>query len=249
MVPLPVVLLGLAWWRRGAVTRQDVKRSLPFFVLALVMGLVTMWFQSQRAIGDEIIRTDGFAARLAGAGWGIWFYLYKAVLPLDLLFVYPRWQIDGANALAYLPLILVVAVLLVCWRYRERWGRGWFFGVGYFVLLLLPVVGFVDIYFMKFSLVADHWQYFAIVAVAVAVAAGLQWLPWGRELRLGASLGVLAVLALLTWQQSAKYADEETLWHATLAGNPRCGLAHNNLGAILLDKAQDNRALPQLKTA
>ena len=259
VTPLPVVLLGLAWWRRGKVTRQDCFRSAPFFVLSVVLGLVTMWFQAHRAIGGEIIRHDALVARLAAAGSAVWFYLYKALVPLNLSFAYPRWQIDATNVLAYVPLVLLLAALGVCWWQRGRWGQGLFFGLGYFVLLLLPVLGFIEIYFMRYSLVADHWQYFSIIAVAAAVAVGLEK-GFGLNRYIGEiervkkfwgvfSAGILLGLGVLTWRQCANYVNEGTLWRATLAQNPRSYLALNNLGSLLVEQGKAADAVPLLQRA
>ena len=81
VVMLPVVLLGCVWWRRGRVRWNDLLRSMPFFALSLALGLVTIWFQHNRALAGGTVRTVGFPFRLAAAGWAPWFYLYKALLP------------------------------------------------------------------------------------------------------------------------------------------------------------------------
>src|SRR6185369_45308 len=103
-----------------------------------------------------------------------------------------------------------------------------FLGLGYFLVMLLPVLGFVNIYFMKYSLVADHWQYFAIIAVIVLVVIGLQigLERWTAKTQLLAQAAVLGVLMVLTWRQTLMYANIDTLWRTTLAINPRSYLAH-----------------------
>jgi tetratricopeptide (TPR) repeat protein len=256
VAPLPLVLLGLAWWRRGRLEPRDVWRSIPFFGMAAASGLVAVWFQYHRAIGASMldVRNDSFWSRLAGAGWAFWFYLYKAALPLHLSFVYPRWHIDASSVWSDVPALLAVAVLLVCWCYRRRWGKHALLGLGYFVVMLLPVLGFVNIYFMRYSLVADHWQYFAIIGPIALAAAGIARAcdVCGRgRVWLAPALGSVLVLALgvLTWREALTYANLKTLWGATVARNPSAGIAQNNLGALLLAEGHVSEAIAHFEKA
>ena len=92
---LPFVLLGCVWWRRGRVRGKTSCAVCPFFTLSLVLGLMTIWFQYNRVLGDTQ-STAGFLWRLAAAGWVPWFYLYKALLPLNLSVIYPKWDVDAS---------------------------------------------------------------------------------------------------------------------------------------------------------
>jgi tetratricopeptide (TPR) repeat protein len=260
--PFPLVLLGLAWWQRGRVTSHEVWRSAPFFAASLALGLVTVWFERQETALD-IVRDDSFWSRLAGAGWAVWFYLYKAVLPLNLMPIYPRWRIDAANVLSYVPGLLVLGAFVLCWRYRRSWGKAWLLCLGYFVVMLLPVLGFVNIGFMSYSLVADRWQYFAIlgpialasagVAIAIGRFQGPGSLPgsWARRSLLSVALcgAMLVTLGGLTWRQSAIYTDLDTFWRAILAANPGCWRAHYILGDNLSEQGRLDEAIAQYQEA
>ena len=254
VAPLPFVLLGIALWRRGRVEWKDLRRSVPFFAAAFLLGLVSVWFQHNVAIGHDVVRTDSFWSRLAGAGWAVWFYLGKTLLPMNLIPIYPRWQIDPTNLLSYVPGLLLAAGFLIFWQYRRSWGKALLFGLGYAVLMFLPVLGFLNIYFFRYSLVANHWQYFSIIGPIALAAAGIT-LAFGflgkRNLWLKPAFcgAVLLTLGVLTWRQSRMYADDEMLWRTTIDRNPACWPAYNNLGAALIGKKQLNDAIVQLQRA
>ena len=245
VVVLPLVLLGLAWWKRDKICRIDLARVAPFFALAATLGLVTVWYQYHRAIGAQVVRTDGLMARAAAAGWAVWFYVYKALLPTGLCFVYPRWT-TIASAAAFVPAVLAVAGLALLWTRRRSWGRPLLFGMGYYVVALLPVLGFLNIFFMRYSLVADHWQYVALPGTTALVGSGLALLMRrggsARTAALCAATLLVAFYGAATWRQATHYRDAETLWKHTLACNPTAWLAHSNLGAICERRGELNQA-------
>jgi protein O-mannosyl-transferase len=252
VAPLPVVFLLIAWWRRGRLEAQDLWRTAPFFLAVMILIPLTVLFEHQA--GSGVIRSDSFWSRLAGAGWGCWFYLSKALLPLNLMFVYPRWQINPAHALSYFPGLLVVLCFLLCWRYRRGWVAACLFSLGYYLVMLMPELGFVNIFFMRYSLVSDHWQYHAIIGPIALAAAGLMWAfgRWGSRgpfSRGAASAALLVALALLVRRQSAQYANAETLWREAAARNPDAWLAHDNVAELLFQRGEVEAALASYATA
>ncbi len=242
---LPVLLLGIMGWLRP-LTRKDLWRTMPFFLVAAVLIFVNLWFQTHGM--ENEIRTAGFAERLLGAGAVMWFYLYKALLPLNLMFIYPEWRIQVGNWSWWLPLMAAVAVTAVLWQYRQGWSRPFLYAWGFFCVTLLPVLGFTDVGFMKYSLVSDHYQHLAIIGVIALVAAG--WSVWHQHQRGVAHLAanavavlVIGALLLLTWQQNRLYRDAETLYRATLQNNPDCWVAHFNLGIALVNLSRPEEAI------
>lgn len=237
VVMLPIVLLALAWYRRGTVTRGDVLRVLPFFAAAAVLGVVTLGFQY-----DAAMRPESLASRLAAAGWAVWFYLASVVAPVRLTMVYPRWQVDPTWLPAWGPLLAFIALVAVCWRRRDGWGRPVLAALAVFVAMLLPVLGFVGWSFLEISLVSDHLQYAALAGpIALVVGSAAAELERRRvDRRAAASLALVPVAALswLTWARATVVENGWTLWRDTLDKNPAAWVAHNNLGLLL---AEDGR--------
>ena len=170
VVILPAVLLLIVWWRYRRIEVRDVALMLPFFVIGAILTWVNVWFQTRG--GQQIIRSAGIIERTAAAGAIVWFYLFKAILPVQLAFVYPQWKVMPSNLLWWLPLVALIGVSMALFRWRGRpAGRALLFAWAFYCVALVPVLGFVDVYFMKYSLVADHYQYVAIIGVISPIAA------------------------------------------------------------------------------
>lgn len=250
---LPAAILIVLWWRDGAIRRSAVLRLLPFFALGAISASFTAWLEVHRVGAQGAAWDLGILERLLLAARIPWFYLSKLLWPAALTFSYPRWRIDAGDPLAWLGLMGLVGVSIVLWRTRARWGRGPAAAAAFFVVTLVPVLGFLNVYPMRYSYVADHFQYLAAlgpITLASATAA-VAWSRRGWSVRAGRTLAgiVLVLLGGLTLMQTRMYRDEETLWRATLDRNPRSWMAHNNLGMLLADQGNIEEAIQEFGEA
>src|ERR1051325_4235808 len=186
VVVLPIILFLLTWWQRPQtqpLTQHATRNTphvsritlplLPFFALSLALGLVTVWFQAHRATGiGTVVQTENFWQRLAAAGCALWVYVGEALLAIRPRGVYPRWGFTAATAWSFLPLLVFVAVLGFAWRFRATWGRHLLFTLTAFALALLPILGFIDMFYLTYSRVADQWAYLALpFLIALVIGA------------------------------------------------------------------------------
>ena len=261
---LPAALLVVLWWKRGALTwKRDAAPLLPWFALGAASGVLTTWVERTYigAEGSEFALT--LLDRCLLAGRAFWFYLGKLLWPANLIFIYPHWTVDSRQAWQFLPSLAVLALVLILWRIaarragdpeRTRAARAPLAGFLFFTGTLFPVLGLFNVYAFKFSYVADHFQYLASLGILVPLAAALAWLlqrlpdrAKGAAFGLGGAL--LAVLGTLSWQQCAIYRDAETLYRSILERNPASWMAHNNLGAILVNKGRFEEARMHIREA
>jgi protein O-mannosyl-transferase len=268
VVMLPVVLALCVWWRTGQIRCRGFAALVPFALISVVASAWTIFEQKFHAgaAGTEWAQT--WQERLIIAGRAIWFYLAKLIWPDPLIFIYPRWEIDSSELIAYLPLLAALVGLLVLWLVRANWSRAIFFAAAYYVISLFPVLGFFDVFFFRYSFVSDHFQYLASMGPLALAGAGIVtgYSRLAASRRLSALLlirrrdvattsflalcgALLLSLVLLTWRQTAIYHDLVALYTSTLKKNPGCWMAHYNLGIALNDMGKTDEAIAHYQQA
>ena len=247
---LPAALLVVFWWQRGRVEwRRDVLPLIPWFAIGASAGLFTAWVERS----PELIGAQGaqysltLVQRLLLAGRVPWFYAWKDLWPANLMFTYPHWQIDAGDYWQYLfPVALLATAVGLGWLARRN--RGPMAAFLFFVGTLFPALGFLNVFPFRYSYVADHFQYLALLGIIVPAAAGLTMLarrlPQGKVV-----LALPALLGVLTFQQSANYRDYERLFRATLARNSGSSFLHSNLGVILMSSGREAEAAGHFQEA
>src|SRR5213593_1248465 len=248
-VSLPVVLLilevyplrrlgGSLGWSRASARRVYVEK-IPFVLLAAAASAIALMAQLSNR-GMVSVAHLSALDRLAVSAYGLSFYLWKTVVPLDLS---PLYMLPQTVNPAATPFIVsyggVLAVTAIALALRRRWPglpAAWLA----YVVVLLPVLGIAQ---NGPQIAADRYTYLAALGWAILAGAGLLscWrlstssttgapATWGLA---GMATGVVIALGVLTWNQVQVWHDSERLWTHAVAVDPNSFMAHNNLGYAL----------------
>ncbi|MDB4793726.1 tetratricopeptide repeat protein [Methylacidiphilales bacterium] len=254
MVTFPIVILLYIWWKRGRIKSKDLEASAPFFAISLGLGLVTISFLHQHAIGRYSIDLGDFPTRMALIGLSIAFYFSKCFWPVEVLPIYPKWTVNPSSPLQFLPWLVLGGVMYWLWTKRADWGRHVLLGLGFFLITLLPFAGMTAASYMYTTWVMDHILYIPLMGLIGLVVAAMGQIEdrLSRSIRPFAIGGVAVIMALLAWEShgyAGKYATNLLLWSYTIEHNPDAWLAHNNLGFALVQAGHINEGIAQDKEA
>jgi tetratricopeptide (TPR) repeat protein len=252
---LPASLLLVVWWQRPRITRRDLLSLIPMLGISVGMGAFTIYIERHAGGASGAEFTIGFLDRVLISGRSFWFYLGKLVWPDPLIFIYPRWKLDAGEWWQWLYPLATLAALSAAWIARRRIGKGVFVALMHSYISTSMLVLMVVLYMMRYSFVADHWQYFGSLSIIALIASGITRAmdrlgePWAKALEMGVGIVLVLGLGALTWAQTAMYTDIETLWRTTIADNPECWMAHNNLGLLLIHQGRAQEAIAQYRAA
>jgi tetratricopeptide (TPR) repeat protein len=259
LVTLPCVLLLLDYWplqrfrlsqphddtpatiqtskERGVPTLRLFLEKIPFFALAAASSMVT--FFVQRSSG-AVTALDVFPVkiRIANALVSYVKYMGMMIWPRGLVVFYlhpgkslPGWHAVGAGLL----LVCLSVALIRAARRHQYLPVGWFWYLG----TLVPVIGLVQV---GMQAMADRYTYVPLIGLFIIVAWGVYDLVKGRRyqqvtLALAAGLVLLGVMTS-AWLQVRHWKNSATLFKHALTINAKNYLAHNNLGAALIQQGE-----------
>jgi Flp pilus assembly protein TadD len=262
LVTLPFVLLLLDYWPLNRVagfrlkvegssvpSRRILKFKLlifekwPFFFLSAGSCVVTVL--SQR---EALQSAVPLAVRLANASVACMTYLGQMIWPVNLAAFYPFpekipvWESAGAAAV----LIAITGLVFFSARRFPYLMIGWLWYLG----MLVPVIGLVQVGDQSH---ADRYTYLPVIGIALLLAWGVRDLTasWRHQRQLlgAATGGMMVVLMICSWQQTAYWRDGESLWRHALACTSDNYTAHNNLGYLLAAQGRTAEAVGHYQKA
>ena len=248
----PAAMLLILWLKRVPLSARRILQIVPFFIMAVGMGLFVMWWENHHQGTEQLNLGLNLPARFLIAGRALWFYLYKLFWPVNLTFSYPRWNIDPAAIRQYLWPAASILMIASAWLLRKRLGRATLTAILFFAVTLFPMLGFFSLFTFMYTFVADHYQYAACIGPIALVAAGgailMRRLPAKIKIAVPLLAGILLlILGFLTFRQSGIYIDKMSLWQDTVNKNPDSWLAHSQLVKLFFGQGNIIEAKPHLE--
>jgi protein O-mannosyl-transferase len=147
----------------------------------------------------------------------------------------------------------VVAVTVLLFLQRRRWPAIFAAWICY-AALIAPVSGIAQ---SGSQIVADRYTYLSCLSWALITAGAaldirrrLPEKPSAGIAMSALAIAILSTLAFLTHKQISVWRDSESLYEYALANTPRPSkIAFNNLGGVLADGGELDRAIPYFRRA
>ncbi len=263
-VTLPVVLLIVDFYPlerigRGRGARGfiegfvwNVIEKAPFFIVSLLAAAITVWAMKG---SEHIVSLTDLTAfeRILVAIHGYIFYLYKAVIPLNLAPLYPfPDEIRFFSAKYLVPVLLFILISAACALTvrRERLLTAlWLF----YLVTLLPVIGIMRVGAQE---AADRYSYLPIIAPFLLAAIILAIIYRRLNERTGKAVIMLIVLVgsitllNLTVRQTYLWSNTITLWSHEISIYPdSVAGAYYNRGIGYLEAGETRKAITDLSKA
>ncbi len=250
LVTLPFLFLLLDFWPLGrlrlATASRLVLEKIPLLVPVVVSSCLT--FMAQQSSGAvKPLESFSLTVRVANAFVSYASYVYKAIWPHNLTVFYPHpgntlplWQVFGA-------ILLIGGASFLAIRSLKKYpyiavGLFWYLG------MLVPVIGLVQV---GPQAMADRYTYIPMTGLFIIISWGFSDLLTGRHyqkivLALFAVI-ILSALTTRTFLQLGYWRNSITLFEHAVNVTDNNYLAHNNLGAALLEKGKFDKAVLHIK--
>ena len=219
---LPGVLWLLEWYEdpKTAFKPAFLLKLLPFLLLGAWFAYQTLHYQEAVGAVAEGYFT-GFEKMLF-AGFGLSVYVLKFFLPTGLAALHPAPDPGFApEGRFYLGLGFSLLLLgLSAWAFMAK-KRLLFLGLGFYLLNLLLVLGFVKV---GSALYAERYTYLSYIGLSILLFGGIEW--WVKQenlkkgLQIAGALGVLA-FAWASTKQIPVWKNSESLWTQIIARYPQ----------------------------
>lgn len=233
-VILPLLLLLIDFYRGELKIKSRWLEKIPLLILSFCFGLIAIKAQHSTAAMEKGVNLDVLHRTLA-VGYGIFTYLWKAILPIQLSCLYPYPTSLPWNWFFYVSLVIAIGFIALVFIKRKQYPDQ-FFGILFFLISLLPVLQLLPV---GNAIIAERYTYVAYIGLFFALFSFWK----GKEffklqfVMIPATLAAI-VFMILSWNRCDAWKNSENLWTDAIEKYPECAIAYCNRGVGYSDEKQ-----------
>jgi tetratricopeptide (TPR) repeat protein len=240
----------MAYLREG-LCRRVVYEKIPFFVLAVVFGCVTMAARSGVSHFQGYALKWSLAQRVCIVCYSCLWYVGKLIFPagLSIFYPFPEKTNGWLPVIYYLAPLLLLGLAVAIW-YAGRYRRLLAFTALFMLASLLLVVQIIPV---SYLMVCDRYAY--IPSIGLFFLAGMLGHElaarslWCKRVLLAGAVVVLALWSGATYRRVGVWRDSMTLWNDVISKRPDISTAYLNRGLARAEKRDHVAALADFDTA
>lgn len=241
-VTLPPVLVLILYFYYQEKNIKKYFSLIPFFVLALVIGIVA--YQAQKSgQGLAALGSYSFLERFLFVCYSFVFYPLKGLLPLKLSIVYP-YPRSGSDLsiLYYIAPVFVILYFVLLWKSWRRYPLV-ALGLSIYAICILPVLQLLPV---GESMVFERYYYVSSIGIFLAIVyagnAVLLRFPSYRNYALGVLGVTMMYYAYSSYTRCQDWKDTLSLWGAVMRDYPEVDKSYYAYGEDFQAKGNASKA-------
>ncbi len=245
-VVLAPILLLVDFYLGRKPGRKVILEKIPFFILALVFGLIAVQAQKSIAAVNEI--KIPFSQSIFFGSYGLLLYVVKAIVPFTLSAFHPYYFNEGGTLplLVYLSPVLILAFAIYAFV-KQRASKDFVFGLLFFLFAISIVLQFLPV---GKTMIAERYTY--VPYIGLFFIAGRIFSVHNNKTINYIILGALVVFSVISFRRMSVWKDSITLWTDVLEKYPKAEAPLSDRSFAYLDAndlqaaLDDSRRLTEL---
>lgn len=226
-LPLCLLLLNVFLYRTSLI--KYIYNTIIFFIMSFVILIITKMQAPDQIfthwIAPIYLRPIVFIDSLG-------FYIYKTIFPVHLAANYTRTsELIFQNHLYIVTNIYFILFISFTVFLYKKIGKFIWLGLGWWILGLLPVSGFIPFSYQAISNVADRYMYFPILGLCLIIALIIykyRTIKWIQII----FFSFILLLSLRSYMRTKIWQNNYTFYSAAIEDNPTNDQGYIGMGVF-----------------
>ncbi|MES2836899.1 MAG: tetratricopeptide repeat protein [Bacteroidota bacterium] len=236
------------YFSRKLLSKKVILEKLPYFILAFIFGVVALKAQSSSNYLAEFNFT--FFQKIAIASFGLFQYISKTFLPINLsaFYPYPDMVTYALPNYFYTYLLVPVAFITLLFIYRKN--KIIVFSLLFFVFNLVLVLQIISV---GSAITADRYAYIPLLGFCLLIAYFIDTIQKEKKQLTTIGFAITCVYILFlsynTIQRNKVWKDSLSLWTDVVAKHKNIPLAYYNLATTQNELGDNANAIHNFTSA